>query len=59
MFDTIKSQIKGGMPVLATCAGLILLAQHIEGDDTVHLGTLPEHESMTDFDGLEHTGKID
>ena len=29
------------MPVLATCAGLILLAQHIEGDDTVHLGTLP------------------
>ena len=41
MFDTIKSQIEGGMPVLATCAGLILLAQHIEGDDTVHLGTLP------------------
>ena len=41
MFDTIKSQIESGMPVLATCAGLILLAQHIEGDDTVHLGTLP------------------
>lgn len=41
MFDTIKSQIEGGMPVLATCAGLILLAQHIEDDDTVHLGTLP------------------
>ena len=41
MFDTIKSQIEGGIPVLATCAGLILLAQHIEGDDTVHLGTLP------------------
>ena len=35
MFDTIKSQIEGGMPVLATCAGLILLAQHIEGDDTL------------------------
>ncbi len=41
MFDTIKSQIESGMPVLATCAGLILLAQHIESDDTVHLGTLP------------------
>ena len=41
MFDTIKSQIECVMPVLATCAGLILLAQHIEGDDTVHLGTLP------------------
>ena len=23
------------------------------------LTKLPEHESMTDFDGLEHTGKID
>ena len=26
MFDTIKEQIENGMPVLATCAGLILLA---------------------------------
>ncbi len=25
MFDTIKKQIEAGMPVLATCAGLILL----------------------------------
>lgn len=41
MYDTIKAQITGGMPVLATCAGLILLAEHIEGEDTVHLGTLP------------------
>lgn len=41
MSDTIKAQIEGGMPVLATCAGLILLAKHIEDDPTVHLGTLP------------------
>ncbi|MBO5261116.1 MAG: pyridoxal 5'-phosphate synthase glutaminase subunit PdxT [Coprococcus sp.] len=41
MFDTIKSQIENGMPVLATCAGLILLASQLEDDDTVHLGTLP------------------
>lgn len=27
MFDTIKKQIEEGMPVLATCAGLILLAK--------------------------------
>ena len=31
MFDTIKSQIQNGMPVLATCAGAILLAETIDG----------------------------
>lgn len=41
MYNTIKTQIKDGMPVLATCAGLILLASRIDGEDTVHLGTLP------------------
>ena len=41
MFDTIKKQIEAGMPVLATCAGLILLAKDIEDDDTKHLATLP------------------
>lgn len=41
MYDTIKAQIAGGMPVLATCAGLILLASHIDGGESSHLGTLP------------------
>lgn len=41
MYDTIKSQIEGGMPVLATCAGMILLADNIEDDDTKHLSTMP------------------
>jgi 5'-phosphate synthase pdxT subunit len=41
MFDTIQSQIKNGMPVLATCAGMILLADKIDGDDRTHLATLP------------------
>ncbi len=27
MYDTLKSQIESGMPVLATCAGMILLAK--------------------------------
>ena len=29
------------MPVLATCAGLILLASEIEGQDSCHFGTIP------------------
>lgn len=41
LFEVIKKEIEHGLPVLATCAGLILLAQSIENDDTVHLGTLP------------------
>ena len=31
MFDELKRRIEDGMPVLATCAGLILLASRIEG----------------------------
>ena len=41
MFDTIQSQIKNGMPVLATCAGAILLAQQLCNDAATHLATLP------------------
>lgn len=41
MFDSIKNLIENGTPVLATCAGMILLASHIADDSTVHLGTLP------------------
>lgn len=41
MFDTVKKRIEEGLPVLATCAGLILLAEKIADDTTVHLATLP------------------
>ena len=40
MFDTIQSQIKNGMPVLATCAGALLLAQQLSNDAATHLATL-------------------
>lgn len=41
MFDTIRKQIQEGLPVLATCAGMILLADSLEGDAMVHLQTVP------------------
>lgn len=41
MYDTIKKQIDEGMPVLATCAGLILLADNLSNDNTAHFKTLP------------------
>lgn len=40
MFEPLRRRIRAGMPVLATCAGLILLAEHIEGTGEAHLGTL-------------------
>ena len=41
MFDTLKKQIEEGLPVMATCAGLILLASSIENDDRQYFNTLP------------------
>lgn len=41
MYDDIKEKIQADIPVLATCAGLILLADKIADDDTVHFATLP------------------
>ncbi len=40
LFDDIKNLIIKGMPVLGTCAGLILLAKNIEHQDTSYLGVL-------------------
>lgn len=40
LMNPIREYIKSGMGVMGTCAGLILLAEHISGDDTVHIGTM-------------------
>lgn len=37
----LKEMINNGMPVLATCAGLILLSESIENGEEPHIGTLP------------------
>ena len=45
MIDIMKSQIENGMPVLATCAGAILLAETIDGQmkgqPEQYFGTIP------------------
>lgn len=41
IFDDLKEKIQSGLPVLATCAGLILLAEHLSNDDKVYFTTLP------------------
>ena len=37
MFDTLKQRIKDGLPVLSTCAGLILLANQVEDNEPKYL----------------------
>ena len=37
MYDFLKEKIESGMPVLATCAGLILLAEHLSNDEQVQV----------------------
>lgn len=41
MFEPLKKKIEDGLPVLATCAGLILLAQNVSNDEQRGFGTLP------------------
>ncbi len=41
MLKPLKTRIEEGLPVLATCAGLILLEEKLENDPAVCFGTLP------------------
>lgn len=41
MFDKLQEKIASGLPVLATCAGLILLADNLANDTHSYFGTLP------------------
>ncbi len=41
LFEPLKAKIATGLPTFATCAGLILLAEHLQGDSTVWFGALP------------------
>lgn len=41
LFAPLQQRIKQGLPVLATCAGMILLAQRLTNDSKTHLATMP------------------
>lgn len=40
LYDPMKKMIEGGLPTYGTCAGMILLAREIIGNETVHFGVL-------------------
>lgn len=41
MFEPLNERIAGGLPTLATCAGVILLAETLVNDEKRHFQTLP------------------
>ena len=41
MYNALRDKIVAGLPVLATCAGMILLAEKLSNDDKVHFATMP------------------
>ncbi len=40
MFEDLQQMIKDGLPVMGTCAGMILLAKNISNDSNEYLGTM-------------------
>jgi len=41
LLEPLRERINAGLPVLGTCAGLILLAEQIENEPASHFSTLP------------------
>ena len=60
--EPLRNLINAGTPVLATCAGLILLAEEIEGGEKPYLGTLPVAVKRNAFGrqlgSFEYTGSV-
>ena len=68
MFDGLKKRIEAGIPVFATCAGLILLAEELENDERRYFRTLPVRVRRNAYGrqlgsffvrgGMKHVGEI-
>lgn len=69
MFDLLKDKIENGLPVLATCAGSILLAEKISNDEHTYFQTIPmtikrnaygrQLGSFVVQDDFKHIGQIE
>ena len=40
LLQPVREAIRGGLPVFGTCAGLILLAKHVDGEDFDRISTM-------------------
>lgn len=62
MFDLLKEKIENGLPTLATCAGVILLAKTLANDEKRHFQTLPvtvvRNAYGRQLGSFRHTGSL-
>lgn len=49
LLTPVKRMAQEGKPVFGTCAGMIVLANHIVGEDTVHLGLMDVKVNRNSF----------
>lgn len=49
MLNPLKEKIAQGLPVMGTCAGMILLAKSLTNDETIHLGLMDIHVSRNAY----------
>jgi 5'-phosphate synthase pdxT subunit len=49
LLDPIREMAQAGVPMFGTCAGLILLANRIDGQDWVHLGVMDIFANRNSF----------
>ena len=58
MWEPLRARIAGGMPVLATCAGLILLANEVVQPQQPSLGLLDVTVARNDYGRQIHSGTV-
>lgn len=62
MFDELKNMIESGVPTLATCAGMILLAEKLTNDENTYFGTMPitvkRNAYGRQLGSFEHLGNV-
>lgn len=49
LLDPVKQLAQEGKPIFGTCAGMIVLAKHITGEGTVHLGLMDVEVNRNSF----------
>ena len=58
MFDDLQKRIQDGLPTLATCAGLILLAKEIENQNQTYFSTIPMMVKRNAYEEMKGIGKV-
>jgi 5'-phosphate synthase pdxT subunit len=59
LWDPLGEALQSGIPIMATCAGLILLSQHVESPSQKSYGVLPLTVVRNGYGRQYHSGTFD